>query len=151
MRAFSLLVFAATLAAQSRPEFTGLWKQDNSRSTVRPGSTLQYSNKIEHHDPRLVLTTILAGGDRPESTFSRTYSTDGKPVASSDREGDRFTTTVKWEGRTLVFETVEKETNATLTTRETWTLSEDGKTLTKKRHMTGPRGDSDQTYVLVKQ
>jgi hypothetical protein len=29
-----------------------------------------------------------------------------------------------------------------------WTLSDDGKTLTKNIHRSGPRGDSDQQYVL---
>jgi len=50
-----------------------------------------------------------------------------------------------------VFETVEKEKSATLNSREVWTLSPDGKTLTKKIHRTGGRNDSDQTYVLLKQ
>ena len=46
----------------------------------------------------------------------------------------------------------QKEKSATLTSREVWTLSSDGKTLTKRIHRTGSRGnDSDQTYVLVKQ
>ncbi len=144
-------LLGATAGAQPKPNFTGTWKQDNSKSTVRPGSTLQYANRIEHQDPKLKVTTILSGGDRPESTYSRDYLTDGTEAKSADREGDQFTTTVKWEGTALVFETVEKENTATLTTRETWTLSDDGKVLTKKRHTTGPRGDSDQTYVLVKQ
>ena len=66
--------------------------------------------------------------------------------------GDQFSTTVKWEGNPLIFETVEKEKDATLTTHENWTLSANGKTLTKKLHRSGGRGnDSDQTYVLEKQ
>ena len=93
----------------------------------------------------------MEGGDRPASSYSRTYTTDGKPNESSDREGDKFTTTVKWDGNTLVFETTEKEQTRTLGTREIWTISDDGKTLTKKRHSSGPRGDTDQTYVLEKQ
>ncbi len=146
-----LLLLAGLASAQTKADFTGIWKQDNSKSTVRPGSTLQYSNKIEHQDPKLTVTTILEGGDRPPSSYSRTYRTDGKPTESSDREGDKFTTTVRWEGKTLVFDTQEKENTRTLTTAETWTLSEDCKTLTKKRHTSGPRGDTDQTYVLQKQ
>lgn len=98
-----------------------------------------------------MVTTRLAGGDRPPSTYSRTYTTDGKPITSSDREGDRIATVVKWDGATLVFETGEKEKAGSLFTRETWTLSADGKTLTKKIHRSGPRGESDQTFVLEKQ
>ncbi len=72
-------------------------------------------------------------------------------MTSKDREGDEFTTIVKWEGNTLVFETGEKEKAGSLFTRETWTLSDDGKTLTKKIHRAGGHADSDQTFVLVKQ
>jgi hypothetical protein len=153
MRIYIPALFLALAAgAQTHPNFSGTWKQDDSRSTVRPGSTLKYSNKIEHHDPKLSKTTILDYGDRAPTPYTQTYTTDGKPVKSSDREGDEFTTTVKWEGDTLVFETGEKEKTGALFTRETWTLSADGTTLTKKIHRTGGRGgDSDQTYVLVKQ
>ncbi len=147
------LLFAAGASAQTHPNLTGTWKQDNSRSTIRPGSTIQYSNKIDHQDPKLTVTTILgANGDRKESTYSRDYTIGGKASTSNDKEGDQFTNTVKWEGDSLVFETVEKEKTATLTSREVWTLSPDGKMLTKKIHRTGGRGgDSDQTFVLEKQ
>ena len=150
MSAFVLL-FCISAAAQTKPDFAGTWKQDNSRSTVRQGSTTQYSNKIEHHDPSLTVTTIFSGSSRPDSSFTRTYTTDGKPAVSKDREGDEFTTTVKWKGNALVFETTEKEGGGEVKTIETWTLSEDGKTLTKVLHTTGPRGESDRKYVLEKQ
>lgn len=154
MRSLILTVVLATVAsAQTHPNFTGTWKQDNSRSTIRPGSTIQYSNKVEQRESKLSVATILgANGDRKESSYTREYTIGGAPTVTSDREGDQFTNTVKWEGNALVFETVEKEKTATLTSREVWELSTDGKTLTKKIHRTGGRGgDSDQTYVLEKQ
>jgi hypothetical protein len=148
-----ILLLACAARPQGQPNFTGTWKQDNSRSTIRPGSTIQYSNRIEQRDQRVSVTTILgANGDRKESTYTREYMIGGGPKVTTDREGDQFTNTVKWEGDSLVFETVEKEKSATLTSQEVWTLSQDGKTLTKKIHRTGGRGnDSDQTYVLIKQ
>jgi hypothetical protein len=146
------VVLVAVASAQSHPDFSGRWKQDNSRSTVRPGSIIQYSNKIELRDQKLTVTTILgANGDRKESTYIRGYVIGAKPSTSSDREGEQFTNTVKWDGYSLVFETVQKEKTA-LTSREVWTLSPDGKTLAKKIHRTGGwGGDSDQTFVLEKQ
>src|SRR2546425_8618528 len=96
-------LLAAAASAQTHPNFTGAWKQDDSRSTVRPGSTLKYSNKIDHQDPKLSKTTIMDYGDRQPNPYTQTYTTDGTPVKSSDREGDQITTTVKWEGNTLVF------------------------------------------------
>jgi hypothetical protein len=148
-----MLLLSFALHPQVHANFTGTWKQDNSKSTIRPGSMIQYSNKVEHQEPRISVTTILgANGERKESTYTREYEIGGKPKVTTDREGDQFTNIVRWEGNSLVFETVEKEKSATLNSREVWTLSADGKTLTKKIHRTGGRGnDSDQTYVLVKQ
>jgi hypothetical protein len=95
-------------------------------------------------------TALLAADNRGERTYDRTY-TIGKKEQSQDREGDQFVTNVKWEGNTLVFETVEKERDATLTNKEVWMLSDDGKTLTKSFRRAGPRGESDQKYILEKQ
>lgn len=147
------IVLAAVASAQTHPDFTGTLKQDNSRSTIRPGSTIQYSNNVEHRESKLSVTTIFgANGDRKESSYTREYTIGGEPTVTTDREGDQFTNTVKWEENSLVFETVEKGEGTTLTSREVWTLSADGKTLTKRIHRTGGRGgDSDQTYVLEKQ
>ena len=148
-----ILLLSCALHPQGHPDFTGTWKQDNSRSTIRPGSTIQYSNRIAQQEQKLSVTTILgANGDRKESTYTREYEIGGEPKVTTDREGDQFTNIVRWEGDSLMFETVKKEKSATLNSREVWTLSADGKTLTKKIHRTGGRGnDSDQTYVLVKQ
>ncbi len=149
--AAALLLCAALGRAETRPNFAGTWKQNNEKSTPSRSSGFRsYINRIEHKDPDLRVATIIAreGG---ESTFERTYTTDGKEQKATDREGDEFMTTVKWQGAALVFETVEKERGNTITTRETWTLSADGKTLTKTIHRSGPRGESDQKYVLEKQ
>src|SRR5260370_9037869 len=146
------ILLAAAASAQTHLNFTCTWKQDDSRSTVRPGSTLKYSNKIDHQDPKLSKTTIMDYADRRPNPYTQTYTTDGTPVKSSDREGDSITTTVQWQGNTLVFHTGEQNKAGSLFTRDTATLSDHGQTLTKKIHRTGGRGgDADQTFVLVKQ
>lgn len=137
--------------AQPRPDFSGTWKQDNARSAAGAGSTLQYSNRIDQKDGAITVTTISRGGHRKDSNVTRTYTADGKPFMYKASDGDDLTTTVNWEGNALVFETIEKRPKETITIRETWVLSEDGKTLTKRRHSSGPQGQTDQTYVLEKQ
>jgi hypothetical protein len=88
--------------------------------------------------------------DRGERSYDHEYVI-GQENKGQDRDGDQFTTNVKWDGNSLVFENTEKEHEAALTSKETWTLSDDGKTLTKTIHRSGPRGDSDQKYILEKQ
>ena len=149
-RAIYLIVFLATAAgAQTRPDLSGTWKQNMEKSPTKSSWLKSYLNKIELQDANLKVTTTTVG-DRGERTYDRTYVI-GKEQNSQDREGDQFTTNVKWEGNTLVFETVEKERDAVLTSKEVWTLSDNGKTLIKNIHRSGPRGDPDQTYVLEKQ
>jgi len=143
------LLLATAAVAQARPDFTGTWKQNMEKSPTKSSWLKSYVNKIELQDTSLKVVVTMVG-DRGENTYTRTY-TIGKEETSQDREGDQFTTTVKWEGSTLVFDTVEKERNGTLTSKEIWTLSDDGKTLTKNIHRSGPRGESDQKYILEKQ
>lgn len=145
------LLFAACLAAQPRPDFNGLWKQNNDRCVPkRTASGFDYSNRIVQSGDDLKMTTITKG-DRGERSYDRSYKTDGSDQASKDAEGDEFHTHVHWDGAALVFETVEKDRNGTLTTKETWTLIDGGKTLQKVRKTSGPRGDSEVTYILEKQ
>jgi hypothetical protein len=144
----AMLLAAAIVAAAPRPDFSGTWKQNMEKSPTK--SRLQsYVNKIEVNDAVLKVTTTIIG-DRGENTYTRTYPI-GKEEKAVGRDGDQFTTNVKWDGNSLVIDTVEKERDATLTSKEIWKLSEDGKTLTKNIHRSGPRGESDQTYILEKQ
>src|SRR5215472_12030348 len=144
-----LLFLVASAGAQSRPDFSGTWKQNLEKSPTKSSWLKSYVNKIELQDANLKVTTTTVG-DRGERRYDRTYVI-GTEQKSQDREGDLFTPNLKWEGNTLVFETVEKQHDAVLTSKEVWTLSGDGKTLTKNIHRSGPRGDSDQQYVLEKQ
>ena len=146
---YLLVSLVVSAGAQSRLDFSGTWKQNMEKSPTKSSWLKSYVNKIELQDTNLKVTTTTVG-DRGERTYDRTYVI-GKEQTSQDREGDQFTTSVKWDGNTLVFETVEKEHDAVLNSKEVWTLSDDGKTLTKNIHRSGPRGDSDQQYVLEKQ
>jgi len=149
-RAIYLILFLiGAAAAQTRPDFSGTWKQNMEKSPTKSSWLKSYVNKIELQDANLKVTTTTVG-DRGERTYDRTYVI-GKEEKNRDPEGDERTSIVKWEGNTLVFDSVEKEHDAVLTSKEIWTLSDDGKTLTKKIHRSGPRGDSDQQYVLEKQ
>jgi len=135
-----------TIETQGQPNFSGVWKQNMAKSSKT--SLQSYTQKIEHAGNVLKITTIT-GGPRGESSFDKPYEI-GKETKSSDKEGDQFTSVVTWEGQTLVFLTSEQEESGTIDTRETWTLSDDGRTLTKVIHSHSPRGDREQAYVLDK-
>lgn len=139
-----------SLLAQTGPNFSGTWKQNNEKSSLRSDAPV-WIHKVAHNDPDLKVVTIITGGRGESAPRENSYTTDGKEQVTKDREGDEFTRSVKWDGNTLVFLTVEKEGANTITTREVWTMSEDGKTLTKTRHTSSYRGERDQRYVYDRQ
>ncbi|MHB8410881.1 MAG: lipocalin/fatty acid-binding family protein [Candidatus Acidiferrales bacterium] len=146
---FLTILLTASAIGQVKPNFSGTWKQNNAKSKLAPDAPV-WVHKIEQKGAELKVETTITGS-RGVSSHENTYTTDGKKQMTKDRDGDALTRSVKWEGNTLVFLTVEKERGNTLTTREIWRLSNDGKTLVKTRHLTGPRGVTDQKYVYDKQ
>ena len=142
---------SAAALAETHPSFSGLWKQDNAKSGFTGASGPQsYVMKIVQQGNDLKVATTITGS-RGASTFEHSYTLDGKEQVSHDPDGDEIKTSVHWERKSLVFQTVEKERGAEISTRETWSLSDDQKTLTKNRHSSGPRGEFDRTYVFQKQ
>jgi hypothetical protein len=147
------LLFVAAAFADDKSNFTGTWKQVGS-----PDRT--YIDKIEHQGPNLKAVTTIADTPAKPSSLQRplagpflekTYSTDGTEQTSKDKQGRERWTTVFWQGPALVFLIVDKKDYRVTVTRETWTLSDAGKTLTKTRRVIGPDGLTQHESVLDKQ
>lgn len=141
-----MLVASAALAADAA-KFSGTWKENMEKSTK--SNLTSYVNKIEAGDSAVKVTTTT-NGPRGERTSERTYVI-GKEVASKMPDGDDVVTTARWEGNALVIVSTIKEPDGAVDTKESWTVSADGKTLTKQRHRHDAKGDRDETHVLEKQ
>ncbi|PYR64116.1 MAG: hypothetical protein DMF91_01460 [Acidobacteria bacterium] len=145
----AVAVRSGGLSAQSKPpDFSGTWVQNMEKSSIPAGSSLQaFTNEIEQTGDTLKVVTILrrAGQDtRSERTF-----VIGKEEDVAGPGDIAITTRVRWEGPVLVFEAINpfmKDSDL----RETWTLSADGKVLTKVRRFPTPQGNQTQTFVLEK-
>jgi hypothetical protein len=148
-RVFAIvLTLAASSALAAEPaRFSGTWKENLEKSTK--SNLTSYVNKIDASSDSVKVTTI-SNGPRGERTSERTYAI-GKKVTSKMPDGDEVITDAKWEGDTLVIVSTVKEPDGAVDSNEKWTVSADGKTLTKQRHSHGPRGDRDETYILEKQ
>lgn len=150
--AIASLLFVLTCGAFAAETgaFAGTWKQNMEKSTNKPSWLKSYEAKIDINGDKLTITTTMVS-DRGERSYDRTY-TLGKEEQSVGGDGDQFTTTVKIDGRSLIFDIQEKEGNVLLTSHEVWTVSEDGKTMTKTiKHSGGPRGPSEQEYFYDKE
>ena len=141
------LFFAAIVGAEEKPKFTGQWKQAAYRDRI-------FIMEIEHQDPNLKVVTNAKwdAGRLPGSlTEKRTYTTDGAEQSGNSSQGREHWTIVNWQGSALVFLTVVRENCHLTVTRETWTLSDVGRSLTKTRRIIDPTGLAVQKLVFEKQ
>jgi hypothetical protein len=139
-----LLAIASVARAQTAPDFSGLWKQDNDR--CQPKRSGEVTLHIEHHDPKLAVETSVSRGSTNPRRAEQAYTTDGKVSISTGIDGDEFHTSVVWMGSSLVFSIEEHENGRVLRSNETWSLLEDGATLQKIRE----RADGDKQVLFFR-
>jgi hypothetical protein len=158
MRSYAFRVFFAALLAvafglldaQAKPNFSGTWKLNTSKSDfgAMPAPDTR-TDKITHEDPDLK-DSYTQSGQMGEITAEMKYSTDGRETTNSVR-GNEIKSTAKWEGDELAIDGKASFNGADVTLKDRWSLSADGKTLTIQRHVNSPMGETDQKIVLEKQ
>jgi hypothetical protein len=127
----ALALGATALLAQSHPDFSGEWRQDNEHS--QPPRAGNVTLKIVHHDPDLSVETSILRTGRPNQHAIERYKTDGTESTSTGADGDQFASRVVWSGQALAFSIVEHEDGRTLVSSETWSLIDQGRTLERRR------------------
>jgi hypothetical protein len=153
MRILLPLALAAAVwlsaADTNQPNFTGTWKMNADKSSFgqlpRP---LEYERRIDHKEP-VIQMTVRQVSPMGEQSVDAMLRTDGRPTTNKYRGGEAKTT-AEWAGRELALTTIRAMEGGDAVTRETWSLSEDGKTLTSVTHMKTSRGVFDIKLVLEK-
>jgi hypothetical protein len=147
---FPAALLLASLAAAA-PNLSGDWKLNIAKSQYGAmPAPLSVTRKIKHAGVDLTMSTFQKTAQR-EATSELHYTTDGKEcvnkVANGESKGTAF-----WAGDNLVIESSQQIQGADLKSREIWTLSADGKTLTISTHLTLPQqGELDVKQVFEKQ
>jgi hypothetical protein len=143
-----LLTLPAALAIGT-PNFSGDWKLDLARSQYGSfPAPAAMTRKIQHSDPALAMSTSQKG-PQGEVTTELKYSTDGKPVVNKLASGETHGT-ARWDGDRLVIESAREVQGGQAKQKETWNLSDGGKTLTILTHIAVPQGEFDVKQVFVK-
>jgi len=144
-----MLIFG-TLSLLAKPNFTGNWKLNVSKSDFgqmpAPDSMTQ---TITHADPNLTVL-IKQSGERGEFEIEGKYTTDGKECVNQFGPAE-VKSTLKYEGETLVIVTKGQFGDSDFTMTDKWTVSGDGKVLTIMRRFESEMGEGDQKLVLEKQ
>jgi hypothetical protein len=143
-----LLLASSAFAA---PNLTGDWKLNLAKSQygLLP-VPLEVTRKIKLEGSALSMSTYQKSAQR-EGTSELKYTTDGKVCVNKMTNGESKGT-ARWEGSTLIIESSQQNGPSEIKSREAWTLSSDGKTLTILTHLTIPQqGEIDVKQVFEKQ
>jgi hypothetical protein len=145
-----IAVLASVAPAADKPNFSGDWTLDASKSEfgpMPPPATM--TRKIDHSDPAVTVTQAMTGGPQGDQTVTMKYSTDGKETVNQ-LMGNDVKAKANWDGSALVIAMTADFGGAEIKLTNKWTLSADGKTLTDASHIATPQGEFDLTYVLNK-
>ncbi len=146
--ALALTILCA--AAQAAPNFTGDWKMNAARSDWGPVPAPEtYTRAIKHTEPNMEIQ-VVQKGPQGEVKVELKYTTDGKEWTNVLR-GTELKGTTKWDGEKLVVSYKRDFGGGPMDVKETWALSEGGKTLTANLNISGADGGVDIRIVLEKQ
>lgn len=136
--------------AQAKPNFSGTWKLNVSKSDFGPiPAPDSQEQKINQEDPSMKVN-VAEKGQMGDLNFDLSYTTDGKECTNTVA-GNEFKSVANWDGNDLVIDTKGSFDGNDFTAKDRWTLSEDGKTLTVQRHLASAMGEADQKVIFEKQ
>ena len=143
---FAMLVLTSATAEPVKPNFTGEWVMDLSKSSFGPiYPPTSFVRKIVHHEPNIEIFDEQVDGSPPST---RKLTTDGQS-SLLDIAGMAVSASIVWDGRDLVATTTVGSINLKFLDRIT--LSTDGNILTSQTHVSSPQGESDLTIVFERQ
>ena len=135
---FGLAVFATFAYGQDRPNFTGNWQLDSSKSELHNVKLSDATWAIQESDNNIQLT-LNEGG----KAVVLKCTTDGKDCSAS---GEKAKASFWYNGPMLV----EMETKGDHVTRYRLKLSDDGKTLRVETNSLVPKDDATDVLVFTK-
>src|SRR3954467_5088403 len=137
-------------AAENHPNFSGNWKMDSERSDF--GSVpkpAKFARTIDHKDPKIHVITNFSTPEGPAVTDVR-YTTDGQENVNTVR-GSEWKSTIVWDGNSLELTSKRTINGAEITTKERWTVTNQGKVMSVVNNTATPNGNITFTVVLNKQ
>ena len=128
----SVLALSAPASAQnSRPDFSGTWTLDATKSQAP--MLPQSAQLVVSQSDKLLTIEHTASNGAGTQTNKLSYNIDGSPSKNSTSppggQPIDFNSTTEWSGRTLVITTT-ADFSGGFKQVERWTLSADGKQLT---------------------
>jgi hypothetical protein len=142
--AVTIVILLAPLAVAQKPDVAGTWKLNEAKSDRATGAPSDMIIRVRVEGPEAWFITTTRG-----ETIKMQYNTEGQERVNHTPDAT-ITSTVQWEGNTLVGVHRLKARDWQLTQRERITWSRDGRTMTVVRIGAGPN-QRDQKLVYDRQ
>ena len=120
---FIPLFLAISVNTQTPTDFTGHWRQQNESGSQR-------QLDIEPKWPELARENHGYQFSRGTRRLEVKYVIGGPETSYKGLDGDEFRSSVRWDGSTLVFDTVEHEDGRDIPEKTVWALTGDRPTHT---------------------
>src|SRR5881394_997527 len=124
---FAAIFLAASAAAQ--PNLSGVWDWDKSQGTHKPGEPEAVRMKIDQQGSAITITMRAATRVQTEENA---YNLVAGQESKGQMHGSPMTSKTKWDGGTLVVNSIAVIMKKDLRMDNWYTLSADGNTLTMK-------------------
>jgi hypothetical protein len=149
--AFLIMTLAGVYTgfASQKPNFSGVWKYNPSKSNLQIPPPTSSTLEIEHNEPDFILTRTHYY-EEVSDTWGIHLTTDGKEVIQEEGE-EKLVVHLYWEGNQLVFDSKIYIRNREASNIVKYALSEDGNTLIATEHFCGPVIKYDNVWVFDKE
>jgi hypothetical protein len=147
---FGTIGLALYLISQGRPDFSGSWAIDPTRSHFGPIGPPSAFERTIKQSPNEMHSFTRQSGQHGDSHTNVRYSLDGKENVIS-LHGDEARVTGKWMMSNLIVETRRKNAEGDIVSTETWSLEEGGKALLIQAKVTRGKSVFPMTIYLLRQ
>jgi len=145
----AVAALAVTAAAQTKPNFSGTWKLNVSKSDFGPLPAPDSETDNFKQTEAGIKDDVSANTQQGKQDYTLTYNFDGSETVNNPG-GLEIKSKAKWDGPALTIASKLKFQDQDVDVKDVWTLSADGNTLTKDTHFTSAMGEADQKYIFEK-
>lgn len=139
-------------ASGSHPDLSGTWNLDIAKSNFGQGQPpASEVDTITKTGNSMTVVTAQKGGMMGDMNTTETFTTDGQPSTWKGMGDSQVSGTANWEGDKLVVNAKTSFQGSDVKINDTYSLSADGKALTRVTHVETGMGNFDTTSVYDKQ